>query len=251
MKLPILSKRLWWVLSVLTAAVIISGVLVMYPKQCEKLAAVVTGDRIAAVLGSILGTFLGALLAFTFAKFTRNQIRNDENVAAGNLALFALVSMYNKTKQYQGEVIDLYRNRHDAWLNLPVTFQLDMGGLFLDPKSLAFIAQSYPAIFADVLLEEERFRLVAHMVTSHRSLCLEKMWPRLSEAGVPLGGSHALSEIEGILGPALVQQARVTSAGIIRNIDQNVLSLVSAFRALRKKLKELYPSRKFMDFTPA
>ena len=190
------------------------------------LAALVTGDRIAAAVGSILGTFLGAWLAFTFATFTRNQTRNDENVAAGNLALFALLSMYNKTKQYQNEIVHSYRNRQDAWLNLPVTDPLNLGSLSLDVKSLAFVAQSFPTTFADVMLEEDRFNLVASMVTTHRVLSLEQIWPRLTEAGVKMGGKHALSELEALLGPAIVQQASVTTAGIISTTGSQISSLV-------------------------
>jgi hypothetical protein len=41
----------------------------------------------------------------------------------------------------------------------------------------------------------------------------------------------------------------VTSAGIIKNIDENATSLKAAFISLRKALKTIYPDRKFINFS--
>ena len=70
----------------------------------------------------------------------------------------------------------------------------------------------------------------------------------MSTAGIPMGTSIAVSDVEKILGPGLVKQLKVTTAGIINNVDENVLSLQHAFSGLRKVLKTMYPHRKFIDF---
>src|SRR5450631_238055 len=55
-----------------------------------------TGDRIASVIGTLLGILIGAWLAFRFATVSRELVRQDENVGAGNLALFCITTMFNQ-----------------------------------------------------------------------------------------------------------------------------------------------------------
>jgi hypothetical protein len=206
-----------------------------------------TGDRIASVIGTLLGILIGAWLAFRFATVSRELVRQDENVGAGNLALFCITTMFNQTRQYQKEIVDPYRKRSDAWFNMAASLPLNEK-LEFATKDLSFIAQSDPKAFGDLLIEQERFRILAYSIQSHRDITLEKVWPTLSTAGIPMGASMAVSDVENILGPGLVKQLKVTTAGIINNVDENVLSLQQAFSGLRKALKRMYPHRKFIDF---
>ena len=155
--------------------------------------------------------------------------------------------MFNQTRQYQKEIVEPYRERSDAWFNMAASLPLNEK-LEFATKDLAFIAQSDPKVFGDLLIEQERFRILAYSIQSHRDITLEQVWPMLSTAGIPMGASIAVSEVEKMLGPGLVKQLKVTTAGIMSNVDENVLSLQHAFSSLRKALKSMYPHRKFIDF---
>jgi hypothetical protein len=54
------------------------------------------------------------------------------------------------------------------------------------------------------------------------------------------------AEIEGMLGPAIVQQLRVHTAGIISLIGENVESSWAAITALRETLRRIHPGRRFI-----
>ena len=171
----------------------------------------------------------------------------DSEVAAGNRALFTLTLIYNLTFQQQEEIVADFRDREDAWLNLPAASPLNEN-LSFEIKDLSFLLQSAATVFQKVLLEEARFKLLAYMIADHRSLNLTTVWPRLEAGGISIAQQRPESEVMHILGPGIVKQLKVTSEGIIKNCDENVISLKAAFLDLRNSLKQLYPDRRFIDF---
>lgn len=202
---------------------------------------------IVSLIGTLFATFVGAWIAFQFARYQRKKERFDSEVAAGNRALFTLTTMYNQTFQHQEEIVADYRDRGDAWLNLPATEPLNEN-LSFEIRDLSFLLQNAAPVFQKVLLEEARFKLLARMIAAHRSLILATVWPRLEAGGINMVQQRPESEVMGILGPGIVKQLKVTSDGIIKNCDENVASLTTAFVDLRKALKQLYPDRRFIDF---
>ena len=105
-------------------------------------------------------------------------------------------------------------------------------------------------MFADVILEESRFRELGNRIDNHRGLILSRIWPKLDEAGLQIGDKKPENEIEKIIGSSGVKQLKVATSAIIEFTDDNVKSLDVAFRNLRTVLKTIYPSKKFLDFKP-
>ncbi len=209
----------------------------------------ISGREFLGGIGTVVASFAGAWFAFRFAKFQRTQEREDDQVAAGNRALFTLIKMYNALRQHQKEVVDPYRDKSDAWLNLHVSQPLD-GSLSFDMKELSFVMQAAATTFAEVLIEEERFRLAAFLVKEHRRVMLSEVWPRLEAAGIRVGENRPVAEIESIIGVSTVHTLKVITDAIIKNFDENVISSKRAFKKLRGALKWIYPNRKFVDFKP-
>jgi hypothetical protein len=217
------------------------------PHLVDRLFGLVSVDKLMAGLGALVGTFVGAWLAFRFAKTARDQTKADDNVTAGNLALFTLTTMWNQTRQHQKEVVAEYRNREDAWLNLPAASPLNEK-LTFELKDLAFVAQLAPTAFANLLMEQERFRLAAYMVEEHRRIALEEAWPKLAAAGITMNEGRPVEEVERALGPGITRQLKVITAGIINNFDENEASLKKAFVELRSALLKIFSERKFINF---
>ena len=204
-------------------------------------------ENIYGVVGTLIASFAGAWFAFKFARMQRDKERIDNEIAAGNRALFTLSVMWNETKQHQKEVVEPCRGKVDAWLNLHVSQPLNER-LSFDMKDLSFLMQSDPTVFQQMILEEERFRFAAYLIEEHRTLALTETWPRLESAGLRIGESRPQGEIEMILGAGMVQKLKVTTDAIITNFDRNEVSLREAFTNLRIALKKTYPDRKFIDF---
>ena len=198
-------------------------------------------------LGTLLATLTGGLLTFGFVLLKARRDRKESEIAGGTRALFTLMEMWNATKQHQKEIVDPYRDRTDAWLNLHVGPPLNPT-LALDLKDLTFLMQKAPKVLADVLMEGNRYRLATYLVEEHRRLAIQDVWPKLEAAGMKLEGPpRPEAEVEDIIGPAALKQMKVTTAAIITNFDENVESLRAAFTALRSTLLQLFPKTKFVN----
>lgn len=205
-------------------------------------------ELIANGVVTLGAAFLGAWAAFKLESNNRKKQIEDGDIAAGNRALFTLTQIWSRLRQYQKEMIDRYRTRDDAWLNLPAGMPIQDNGLMLDMNDLSFVLQSKPAIFQLIFLEADRFRLAAEMINQRNELILSQVHPRLSAAGIRVGGAESPENMEAILTIGVVHQLKVYTAGIIKNVDEDLISSFEAYEKLRAALKEIYPNRKFLEF---
>jgi len=133
--------------------------------------------------------------------------------------------------QWQREVIEPYRARHDAWLNLDVGTPLSSIELRLNTDELAFLLQNEPEVWQKAMLEDYRFNLAKRHIEHREEVVLKQAWPRMAEAGILVGTQMNEAEMERILGAAIVQQLRRRTEGIIAIIDENVETSFAAFSA--------------------
>jgi len=122
------------------------------------------------------------------------------------------------------------------------------GSLVFDMKELSFALQTKGSIVQFLFLEADRFGSVAQLIDERNKIVLSEVWPRLSTAKIPRGQRMDSNEIRDILTVGIVRQLEVLTDGIIKNLDENVISSRALFNQFRIALKEIYPKRKFIDF---
>lgn len=210
--------------------------------ECEMIFELVANGMVT--LGA---AFFGAWAAFKYENSTRKKQQEDDEVAAGNRALYTLSNIWNISKQYQDEAVKNWRGKEDAWLNLPVTMPLDDNDTTFSMQDLSFLMDSYAGTFQEVLLQGTRFRFVATLIDRQKELVLSEVFPRLSAASIQIGEQRPQGEIAKILGISTCHQLKILVEGIISNIDQDVVSSRNAFASLRTVLKKIYPNRKFIE----
>ncbi|NWG86622.1 MAG: hypothetical protein HXY26_03770 [Hydrogenophilaceae bacterium] len=71
-----------------------------------------------AALTTLVASFAGAWAAFTFESHRRKREKEERNVGAGNRAIYTVYSQWNVLEQYRKEVLEPFRTRDDAWLNM-------------------------------------------------------------------------------------------------------------------------------------
>lgn len=204
------------------------------------------GDALAALMGAMVGAYF----AFKLERVARKNEAVDGNVTEGNLALFNLCQMWNVLRQYQKDAIHDWRERPDAWLNMPVSLPDPGESLEFDTAKLAFLFHSSDAnILNEVALQGRRFRYATALVARRNELLLAQVYPALSGAGIQLHASIEVSRIEEILGANLINQLKVLTNGIIENIDQDVKEMKDVYYRFGKTLVAQYPGKKFIKFS--
>ena len=205
-------------------------------------------DMFFNALVTLVAAFAGAFVAFRFEKSQRDFERANSEVAAGNRALFILVRIWNKLRQYQKEIVDDFRGKPDNWLNLPAGTSLRNESLVFSMNELTFVLIKDPTAFQLLFLEEDRFHDIAQLIDRRNELVQKDVFPRLSQAGIKLNEGRPGDEIEKYLTVGVVKQLTVLTTAIIRNVDEDVISCRVAFDKLRVALKVAHPKREFIEF---
>ena len=195
----------------------------------------------------LLGTFVGAYVAFELERRARERQRLDSRAAEGNLALFTLVQMWEVLNQYKKDVIDKAPNDHGKWLNMPTTLPQSRESLAFDPAKLYFLFEGRNTnLLPQLVLEQRRFHMAVSMINERSELMLKTIWPRLSAAGIELGKQCDEKVVHQVVGTNNFIVARNLADSIVENVSEDVTSFRQTFEKLRTQLRELLPGRKFI-----
>lgn len=205
-------------------------------------------NHIPELLLALLGTFVGAVLAFKMERRDRRIEEINRRVAQGNIALFTLYSMFEVVCQFKKDVVDVAPNNSGRWLNMNSTPRQQDFKFGFDINTLSFLfVKGEKQILPDLMLEERRFYALMILINQRAELMRDRIWPRLSAAGIAMSTQQYLQdEIEAIIGPGLLKEAQVLADSLITHTAENVQSLQAAFWKLREMLKEMFPEARFI-----
>jgi hypothetical protein len=198
---------------------------------------------------SLATVFVGAWAAFELQNLRQEKQERKLHIAGANRALYTIYNMWNILLQYQKKIVDPYRGKSDAWLNMGASPSLETtyGLTSFKADQLVFLLQTeHVNVFSIVLLEEQRFLMLIRLIEDRSSILLNHVHPKLGDANVRVGEPLRGDKIELLIGIDKVHILKKLTSGIVENIDENIKSLKYAHDELRKAMKTLYPKVKFL-----
>jgi hypothetical protein len=172
----------------------------------------------------------------------------QRQIGAANRALYTLFQYWNTLEQYRKKVIEPFRGRPDAWLNLAANPVSPEALHSFKADDLQFLLQfGKPHIFAELMLEEQRFNLVIGLIRERSNLVLQQVFPRMAQAGFGVGKQASEADVVRAIGVDVTHQLKTLADAIIRNVDEDLASLRVAHDSLRKALSELHPKQKTIE----
>lgn len=203
---------------------------------------------VLAALMSLIASFVGAWAAFKFESQRWNAEKEEKEIGAGNRAIYTVYALWSVLEQYRKDVLEPFRGRHDAWLNLAAHPVPPVATDSFHPSDLQFLLEKRQAsLFAALMLEEQRFDLAMSLIRSRSDLVLNSVFPRMAEAGFGVGHARNRADIERVLGIDVCHKLQQMTNAIYQNVDENLASLRTAYIDLRKALETAYPKRKFLQ----
>jgi len=203
-------------------------------------------DLLAALI-TLFATFGGAWLAFRLEHKRREAEEEQRRCGVANRALYTLFNFWNILEQHRKDVIEPYRGKPDAWLNMAAMPPTKTGLATFEAGELSFLLQTENSmVYAALLLEEQRFSHAVGLIEFRSSIILNEVFPRFAGAGVNVGSSLTEAEAERVIGIDTTHKLRVVSSAIVTNVDEDLKSIVSAYDQLRTAMKRLYPERNFV-----
>ncbi len=203
---------------------------------------------VLATLATLVASFAGAWAAFKFQTHERKTAQTEKELGAGNRAIYAVYALWNVLEQFRKEVLDPYRGRPDAWLNLTAHPAPPVKIDRFQSSDLQFLLErGQPSVFAALMLEEQRFNLAIDLIRSRSDLVLNAVFPKMAAAGFKVGKPQTLGDVENALGEDVCHKLKQITAAIYQNVDEDLASLRSLYTELRQTLQTMFPGRTFVQ----
>jgi hypothetical protein len=194
-------------------------------------------------VGTLVSTFVGAAMAFTFNAIRVRRDREEKECVAGNLALITLVELMDRLLQYEHSYVKPVARKLDAWFSMRPGVLINVE-LKTDKTSLAFLLTKHTTTWRAIVLEETRFNVLKEAVDRRNKIVNESVWPKMEAKGFGHGSSVETAEIETVLGPATTQDLKSVTAFIMEICD--IQSISACIADLRLALLTIYPHREFV-----
>lgn len=210
-------------------------------------------ENFGAAASALFGTFFGAYFAFLFERRERKDDVAQKNVDALNQALFTVSEMWSILRQYQRDHLEQWRDKPDRWFGVtsnPLAAQ--HSNVQFEVGELYFLLSKAGNTFANLMLEQRRFRLAIGLIEQRSKLMLGVAFPRMGRANVGIGQQVTLAQVEGILGISTTHQLKEYTDQIFAFVDTDIPDFEAAYNELRAAGERLYPKAKLirLDFNP-
>ena len=200
---------------------------------------------IVAILATLVASFAGAWGAFLLENQRRVREQRDCNVGAASRAIYTIFNLWNTLEQFRKEVLEPYRGKPDAWLNMAAQPAMSVGDHRFQAGDLQFLLQSpHAQVYAALVLEEQRFNLAVGLIRERNNIVMNEVFPKLTKAGFSVGKSGSQQAVEQALGIDVVHKLKSITSALYTNIDDDLNSLKARHEELRAATKQLYPKYK-------
>ncbi|MCW8933434.1 MAG: hypothetical protein OQK98_01800 [Gammaproteobacteria bacterium] len=196
---------------------------------------------------ALISAYAGASFAFKLQHDKEEREKIAKQIASSNRAIHTLYDIWNVQKQFQEEHIKPFRERDDAWLNMSPIIPGIHTSIKFNVENLEFLLSSgEPEIYAELMLEEKRYRIAISVIEERSKLVFDKVFPKMEELGFKKGEKTEQVKIEEGLGPDLTNRLQKMTPAIITIIDENIESLINVYEKLQAYLNEIFPNEKFI-----
>jgi len=206
-----------------------------------------TDDVLAAGFFALLGTFVGALLAFRLEEAREKSKEAGRRQGALSRALMVLGAQQNANygfaKAMRPYHTDVERATNLQALQPPEIFQLRQN---LD--ELMFLLEvSDPNLLMDLYLEQERFDQTMMAVKMRNEFYVKQFQPAIAGKGLN-NRELPIAEIKEAVGEYVFESIVSITRGMYFHVYESEKSIPIVFDHLRTEAKRLYPKVKFIRF---
>ncbi|WP_194713884.1 hypothetical protein [Noviherbaspirillum soli] len=195
---------------------------------------------------TLVGSFVGASLAFSSNLWFHHKDRKRKHKAAGNLALATAIRQWNdflvirKGFMQTKQAITEQNASVPIYLQAKPTHYYFSENLKFDYASLAFLFEHGRAeLFTTLALAEQRYYDLASVIKLYTAAA-ETMQSRLASTDFSSDKEYNLSDVEFAIGPDLLCKLQDTVSGLFQRFDEDESSYTSAITDLRSAMVQVF-----------
>lgn len=211
------------------------------------------------VAKSLIGSFIGAGLAFALALWRDHILRLRDRRAAGNLAIATIARQYSDFLQVRTSINEhrqmvLQANPNVSvppWMQMKPMHFLSSDNLKFNLESLTFLFEYKSATILERLINAElQYHDLAKLIHIH-SETAEQMQQKLAAAGAPLNGEASIANLETVVGTALVAKLNSFVPAIFIHLERDEQKYLDAVSELRSLLVKIFGPKGIADVQKA
>jgi hypothetical protein len=202
-------------------------------------------------LVALLGTVVGATLAFRLNADREYQREQVAQRAALNRALFTIARQWNALRLLAREA-EPYKTLFDRAFNMPAMKPPPYSDLAHSFEELDFllITGSDVNVLFRLSVEQERFHQVVAALETRNEFYVRDLQPEMARLKLN-GRSVALEDAHTLLGERLFGTAIHSAESFWRHLQESLISLRAMHDEVRGVAKRLYPKHGFVAFNDA
>jgi hypothetical protein len=198
----------------------------------------------------LIGTFLGAFLAFRIqeVKDRRAELRGQIEVV--NKTLLTLASQYNHLFNYNRNVLIQHEHPMERIISLQATGLGDRFDARIVTEDLVFLAYRGEAnLLMELSVEQGRFDSAREVVALRCELMVKEIFPLVEQHGL-LGQMITMAQLEAAFGERLFGTLVTATEQVYAHVPSTVESILQASNKLHAAAKRLFPGVQFIKVTP-
>lgn len=206
---------------------------------------------------TIVGTFVGAFLAFQFGIRRDTLLRRRDEKIAGNVAMTLLARQYTDYILLKREILKwrevILKQLPDAplWFQMmPVAYPISESREF-DVKALGFLLDQKGGakVLQQILDVELMYTNFVHLMGTHRKHA-EEMQDKLAESGLDPHANTAIRVVEEKLGYSATTRLNSLVGGILEHIEKDEQKYLAAARCLHDLLAMTFGKKGVLRVEP-
>jgi hypothetical protein len=207
-------------------------------------------DTWEKALLTLVGTFVGAMLAFLSQIALRKREDGKAELLAAHRILFCLFQQTNTIMLFQKEWVAPRKDSPVQFIEIPAASEFDPSKNLFDFSSFGFLLKSGEGrqIMFDLYLAQECYVETLRGINERSKMHRELLQPKLAEVQIGDGKPITLGELEKLLGQ-LVQGTMVNATTqMLSQLQHSFEKLIAAKLAFRKFAVSYFKSNDFTEF---
>lgn len=208
-----------------------------------------TAKDIGAAFLSLLGTFIGAFLAFRLQKVKDAELEENSRVDAINRALIVMIFQYNHLAT-TNRTLDQYQGKLPRMINLPPERDADQFDLRQNVETLAFFANvGHANLIMQIAIEQGRFDAARQALNERCRILVDEVQPAMERHDL---NNRPFSEnvLREAFGDRLFGALETATNEVYRHVPLTLESLTELIDEVHGVAKQLYPHRIILKMIP-
>ncbi|WP_266183196.1 hypothetical protein [Dyella humicola] len=194
----------------------------------------------------LIGTFLGAFLAFRFQELKDRRAEQRRQIDAVNRTLLTIGAQFNHLYAYERGVLAQFVGAGERMLNLPATGLGDSFDVRLATEDLVFLAyQGHAQLLMDLTIEQGRFDCAREVVAARCEMMVQEIQPLIEQHNLN-GRMVSSDEVKAAFGERMFGALETATNQVYFHITSTAESLLSTSDKLHAAAKKMFPGVRFM-----